>query len=189
MLKSDLGSTVDGLFIEACGNGDVSLMETIIIEGESQESLDQVDSRIVKRVDFNRRINGDTPLMTAARNGHINVIKLLMKQPELDLNVIGGQHKTTALMIAFSKQNSELCSKMLALDQEKKIDVNIPGKNGETVLIRACILNEMRIVYQLMEYESIDVNAKNLNGETAFDIAFFKGFKDLVAILKKSIKK
>ena len=194
LLESKLGLRVEGLFIAACGKGDIHLMQTIIDEVDEEEDGDEVDNpsiwnvSMIRNVDINFKQQGYTPLMTAVRNRHLDAVKLLMEQPSLEPNIKGGPHNsTTALMIAFSNNHLDVALKMLEMDSTRKLlDVNIPENRGQTVLIKACMLNDVDIVYRLLKYPNIQVNAKNKNGETAFEIAFFKGFWTMVDLLRKA---
>ena len=58
----------------------------------------------------------------------------------------------------------DVALKMLEMDSTRRLlDVNIPENSGETVLIKACMLNDVDIVYRLLKYPNIQVNAKNKN--------------------------
>lgn len=71
------------------------------------------------------------------------------------------------------------------------LDINVKSSNGYTMLhyacvnacVNACASNRLDIVRRLLEIENLDTEATNMFGQTAFNLAVFKGSDELIQLL------
>ena len=106
--------------------------------------------------------DGRTPLSWAAAEGHEGVVRILIKQHDVDINANdeGGQ---TPLSWA-AKNGHEAVVRLLV--ERNDIDINAKGKYGRTPLLWAAKNGHEAVVRLLVERKDIDINAKVLRGYT-----------------------
>jgi ankyrin repeat protein len=67
------------------------------------------------------------------------------------------------------------------------LDINAKSSYGYTMLhyacVSKCVSNRLDIVRRLLEIENLDTEATNMFGQTAFNIAVFKGSDELIQLL------
>ena len=103
----------------------------------------------------------------AARHGHLDIVKLLLQHPDIDVN-LQDKDDCTALMIAIIGGNKDIVELLLKyenIEKHKKINVNLPGPDDCTALILAVEANnveenKLEMVKLLLEHPGIDINAK-----------------------------
>ncbi|KYQ93926.1 hypothetical protein DLAC_04923 [Tieghemostelium lacteum] len=103
--------------IDAAKRGESESVEEYILDPECKPDINAKDS------------NGDTPLHWAARNGHDDVIKVLVKY-KADVNILNNS-KETPLHKAAWKNNLEA---VRALVIDGRANVAILNKDGSTAL-------------------------------------------------------
>jgi len=104
-------------FCTACIKGDVSRVKKMIKRG-----VDINDDGMARTT---------TPLMCASRNGHVEIVNLLVENgADIDFK---DPMNCTALYYAVSSEHVEIIEILL----KHKANVNIPDKDGETVLDHA----------------------------------------------------
>ena len=110
-------------------------------------------------IDVNALSKGSTPLVNAVYGGCINIVKHLLKQDKIQVNLCDDTGQTP-LAAACRKGNIELVK---LLTQVKDIDVNILSMK-ESPLMIACANSHTRVaLLLLMEYENIEVNLQQRN--------------------------
>lgn len=107
---------------------------------------------------------GLTPLMTAARAGHLEVMRLLIAAGA-NINLFNDEYETCALFQAMAWRNVEAV-KVLT---DAGADVNLFGKNGFTALMHAAYKADRSLIKHLVS-AGADIRAKNSDGQTALDI-------------------
>ena len=136
-------------------------------------------------VDIN--MSGDVwspPLMTAARYGNLDSLKLLLEN-----NVYVGAKRLngTALhsaMLRDAKQSDETCEIIRRLIKAG-VDVNAPDNGSRTALHCAVLRDpgpEEKVVWCLIE-AGVDIEAEDLNKETALNLAVRRGYLTTVRLL------
>jgi len=95
---------------------------------------------------------GMSGLMLSAKNGHIEIVKLLMKLSKLNLN-IQDKSGTTALLHATRRGQWEIVKLLL---DEPTLNVNLQDESGWTSLMIASRKGKM--VDQFLERKDIDIN-------------------------------
>eukprot|EP01006_Ploeotia_vitrea_P000849 TRINITY_DN103767_c0_g1_i1.p1 TRINITY_DN103767_c0_g1~~TRINITY_DN103767_c0_g1_i1.p1 ORF type:complete len:583 (-),score=42.81 TRINITY_DN103767_c0_g1_i1:400-1980(-) len=137
-------------------------------------------------------------------------VKVLLKEPEVDVNFQGGTDRKTPLMVAAMKGYTEICqllldagasltltdaegnsALMLAImyKHEETVDllisdetVNIVNENGMTGLMFAGQVGSVEIVSQLLDYHA-DVHVEDYNERTAVAWAAERGHWGVVDLL------
>lgn len=68
-------------------------------------------------------------------------------------------------------------------------DLNLQNRNGNTALILACYIPNIKIISILLDTENIDLNIKNIYGETALIYSCYNSRQDIILMLlnKKDI--
>jgi ankyrin repeat protein len=161
---------------------------------------------------FNKDTNGVLPLQTAAANGEMNVLELLLDN-KADVNakdntggtalgeaLIYGHKDVVELLLA---HNADVNARdndgttplhlaamvrnqdMLELLLAHKADVNATNNVGVTSLHEAVSWNYKEVVELLLSHKA-DVNAKDEYGATPLHYAASKGYKDIVELLLAS---
>jgi hypothetical protein len=110
---------------------DMQLYGNKLLKAAGQGYVSNINKLLKENPELNinvQRRDGNTPLMMAAMNGHLNVVlKLLNKEADVDLQNNNGD---TALMLAVRYGRERVVLKLL----NKEADVNLENKKGETAL-------------------------------------------------------
>ena len=185
------------LFLYASRYGYIEIIETLIKKTANAASSDNTSFIAAIRQAYNnihkiltepkgvnaRNEDGETALMQASENGHIEIVKALLKVEEVNVNA-RNEDGETALMLAYKSGHTEIVKTLV---KAKSIGASINKKSFDaTVLMRASENGHTEIVKALLEAEGIDVNAKNSDGETALMWASRDGRTETVKILLKA---
>lgn len=91
---------------------------------------------------------GDRPLSVAARNGHFNIVKLLVEQGKADLSVENNLHEN-ALMGAMCKGHSEIANYLFDAPEDKS---KVVKNSDEQTILGAAIMNgDMELLEKLIK--------------------------------------
>ncbi|CAL4122180.1 unnamed protein product, partial [Meganyctiphanes norvegica] len=131
------------------------------------------------------RTNGATPLVMAAKNGHLNCVEYLVERCSADLEQVGsvvfdGETIDGAppLWCAAAAGHLEVVSYVLQHDA----NVNATTKTNSTPLRAACFDGHFEIVKYLVEH-SADIEVANRHGHTCLMIACYKGHYEIARYL------
>ena len=105
--------------------------------------------------------NGTTPLMWAVSFKHNSIVKLLLDQPAVDVNV-KDKWGQTALHDAASANNAE-GARMLLL--HKDISANVIDNDGCTALMRAVALESEEVLRELVKHQRVGLDVGRLEGD------------------------
>ena len=106
-----------------------------------------------------------SPLMLAARDGHLAAVKFLLERKAVVDRA--NDDGVTALLSAAARGRTEIAACLL----DHRADINKPGKHsGFTPLMKAARLNRVSCVKLLLERKA-DMTAKSPRGTTAIDVA------------------
>lgn len=160
---------------QAGGSNIKQLNEAIRVDDKAQIS------KLLKSVGVNAQDDeGMTPLMNAAQEGNIPVLKEILKlKPQLEIkNKVGD----TALAIAVGGDQIE-ATKIL-IGAGANVDITVSGENSDTLLIAAARSNAEAARLILEKNKSL-VNKTNKLGETALMESVKFGYNDIAKILLK----
>jgi len=119
-------------------------------------------------------------LIWAAEKGYKEIVNLLLKQPDININIKDCQG-FTALMCAAEQGHREVIELLL---NHPDIDVNVQNNKGSTALMQAAYNGHKEVVKQLLSYPNININIKTRNGGTALDAATCMGHIDIANMLR-----
>ena len=126
----------------------------------------------------NQEKDGWTALMLASRNGHFQVVELLLKE-HADINT-QKEDGWTALMLASRYGHFQVVELLL----KKHADINIQNKNGVTALMLASEDGHIHVIELLLK-EYAEINTQEKGGHTALTIASQNGHIQVVELLLK----
>lgn len=160
------------------------------------ELVNYVLSQGEAKMNAARANDGATALFIAAKNGHANVIRLLLAhdkhietfkhwldydQEQINVNAVCTTDGATALFIAAEKGHTKVVRFLLAHD---KIDVNAASTvDGATALFIAAQNGHTEVVRHLLAQPQTNVNAARTDGATALYMAAQNGHADVVKLL------
>jgi ankyrin repeat protein len=167
----------------AAQHGIVSMVQALLEHRNQQEVLD---------VDVNAKDNqGMTALMLAAQHGIVSMVQALLfhhnQQGVLDVDVNAKSNLgETALMWA-AKSNNIPTLQMLLVHRNQQgefdLDVNAKDNLGYTALMHAAWYDNLPFVQALLLNARINVNLRNKDGRTAYEIAVKNGHFSIALML------
>lgn len=110
---------------------------------------------------------GQTPIMFAATNGHLDVVKLLFDTDGIDLNW-RDKHGMSLLAHGVTSSHANVAEFLI---NSGKFDLNAVDVTGNTPLMHASQWGLGRVVKALLETGKVDVNLKSPCGRTALAYA------------------
>ena len=135
---------------QAVAAGNITEVEQMVKAGASLKGRDK---------------DGNTPLHVAAAKGQVDMLKYLMAQPDVDVNVQESRG-STALMLAATNGNGPVIAALL----EKGADLKVASNDGSTALHRAAAAGWAEVVDQLLA-AGADPQAVDKKGRTPMEVA------------------
>jgi hypothetical protein len=118
-------------------------------------------------------INGHTPLMLAAMNGHINVLDFLLKQ-NVNVNHQDIENEDSLLHFLVKRERNkalEFVLKWNAQEEENgRLDIDIKNKQGRTALHCAADCANEQAIYYLYSFDAY-TNMLDLENKTPLNLA------------------
>lgn len=160
----------------ACLSGDIEVVEEIL--QKSVININVIDTDV-----------GDTPLIFAVRNGHLNVVKRLLQHPHIDVNAPGTRGLTPLMWSIFclgsidNEDYGQYFDIFTTLMEVPLLQLVRSCVLGATVLHYACHGNLVYILKLLCNDSRCNpafVNKKDTFGDTALMKAVWKGHLDIV---------
>jgi len=102
--------------------------------------------------------NLDSSFHRACEKGHIDIVKQLLKDENVDVNKISEDDDTTPFYVACEEGHIEIVKLLLS---DSRIDPNIPNENGKTSFYCACERGDVELVKLLLNDNRIDINQAN----------------------------
>jgi ankyrin repeat protein len=153
------------------------------LEAVEEGDLDKI-KKIFNKPGFNVNVkdkDGNTPLIIASREGHTDIVKVLLDKGA-DIDVVDKSSiGTTALIIALKGSHTDIAELLV----EKGADVKIKDRHGFTALMCASYFGYTKMVKLLIE-KGADINAKEVGGKTAFDLAKNEEIRKLLGKMENS---
>ena len=136
------------------------------------------------KVNVNAWNGYDSPLSLAVLLDHLEVIKILLRQPDIRLDIGHRAGNITALGLAVAAQRYDIVDIFL---KSGRVEVNMVSSPGhQTPLIRAVTASQRGTVRMLVEMGKVNLNAIDANGQTASDYAATSGKHDVIDLLQKA---
>ena len=112
------GGSLNNVFLRACQNGILSQIAQNLFN--VVDTSDTLDTNVVEKVD------GNTGLILAVRENHEDVVRFLLENTDIDVNV-ANKFGYTALMLAAQNGNTNIINMLL---QQPDIDIDLVNKAG-----------------------------------------------------------
>ena len=154
-----------------------------LIESAKQNRLHVVKKMLAFGEDVNQiDPQGYTALMWACQMGHVNMVSLLLRRRNIQINLRTAQ-VGTALLLAVTKNQVDVVRILLA--SRRRVDVNLPTANSSfTALMIASRMNFAPIARILLAHRDIDIHLKNKDGNTALKIATLYNANTIVQMIE-----
>jgi ankyrin repeat protein/serine/threonine protein kinase len=125
-----------------------------------------------------------TALIMASYQGHIDIVRLLLRDKDVDANAQDDADGASALMAASYQGHEEIV--LALLKNKKKVDINARDVYAETALYKASSQGHTKVVRVLLQHDdNLDANLKDADGKTALVAASNKGHVEIVRDLLK----
>ncbi|KIL85476.1 ankyrin repeat-containing [Fusarium avenaceum] len=142
------------LLAEAAYIGSTKLVETLLVKYKVDPNATWMEEN-----SFNR--DGLTPIMIAAHEGHVPIVRLLLDHKSIQLDV--AHNCGTALSLAASRGFANIVQMLMA---DGRININQKNDYGSTPLLLAVSGPREEAVVALLESDTIDVNSQDSSGIT-----------------------
>lgn len=153
--------------------------ELPIIKAIYAQNIDIIKYLIARKVNlYATDLSGQTAMMICARNGFLDIAKLLLTAG-YDLNQSISTTDQTVLGLAVWNNHLKMVQWLL----NNGANVDIVDNQGWTPLMIAAYSGFTDIVTELLKHHP-DTAKKNNRGLTAFDLAVFRNHPDIVGLLK-----
>jgi len=123
-----------------------------------------------------KNAKGRTPLSLAARYGRAGVVRLLLREPAIDVNSVD-KTNSTPLLLAATRGHEEVVRLLL---NDKRVEVDTQDKRNGTPLHRALFWGQEAVVRLLIEDQRSDINLQNIGNPTPLHSAAFWGYSPVV---------
>lgn len=122
-------------------------------------------------------------LLSATTYGCENIVDLLLKQQNIDVNIKSREDRRTALMLAIQHSRQNIANLLL---KHQNINVNLLDYKERNALIYAAIRGNKEIFELLIKKGIDDINHADNNGKnTALIQAASRGYEEIVELLLK----
>ena len=119
-------------------------------------------------------LNGFTCIHFAITEGHLNVVEYLADK----ILEVKDENGRSPLGHACYWGNIEAVKCLI----DKGANM-VTGQNGETALMEAVYVGRWAIIKLLVEKYKVDVNVKDINGQTAYDVAVKEDYDSIMEYL------
>ncbi len=172
---SILGITICAVLLMCSASFSAQNLE--LVEAAQKGDLKRVQDLLNKGADVEtKNSDGITPLMAAAFNNHLEIMKLLLER-EANVNVMA--NGVSLLMVSSTMGQTPVVKLLL----EWEADANAKDSSGVTSLMAASYEGHFDVVKLLIENKA-DIHAKSKDGDSALLAATAKGHTKIVELLK-----
>ena len=152
-----------------------------VLFGAAQDGCPETVEQLVRHsVDINLPLyDGTSPLCSAARNGHIKVVSILLGTPGIQVNQ-ATEKGVSPITIAAQYGHKDI----VRLLHKKGADPNIKTAGGTTALHVACLRGHTAVIQTLL-HAGADMDARMKTGKryTAVEIAQLMNHREVMSIL------
>lgn len=160
-----LAEAVQQALVCACAQGHCEIVEELL--EMPKVKIDDPDS-----------VTGETALVAAAKNGHIDIITSLLAR---SARVDGTNKKRVNALIAATKEGHVAVVERLL--QFSGVDLSNRDDEGKTALIYACQENHMEIINLFLVQEGVDTELVDNEGMTALSWSCLRGHLTATSVL------
>lgn len=161
----------DAMLVIASSKGYAEIVETLC-------NTEDIDVNIRNRLDGFDSAFEDAPLHCAIENNHVEVVKILLRKPEVDLDAL--DHRGMKALHSAAADSLDALEILLGLPGA---DVNVLDRWKCTPLYSATAAGSIDAIQVLLEIPDVDVNAQNSRGDTALHCACALGNIEAVGCL------
>nr|ACO12369.1 E3 ubiquitin-protein ligase SINAT3 [Lepeophtheirus salmonis] len=161
-------------------------------------AADSGNTERVKDLLFNQNKDGNsrnclgcTPLLYACGSGHLETVKVILDHPSVDINR-SNNDRLTSFMLAMQGGNEghgrnvrEKMKRLMDLPATTD-DLEWTRHDHWTALMEACNFGHRDIVEYLVSISNIDLEAINLRGQRAEDVALSRGHEEIADYIKNA---
>ena len=155
-----------------------TLLHQAALSGDLDKARESLETGMYN-VNDTRGIAKETPLYSACRGGHLDMVRMLISEFKADMNIVD-RMGITPLHEAAECGNEDVA---LALINEFGCDTNIRGWNGRTVLHSACGGECVALVRTLIRDHNADVNEQDYDNDTPLHRAILCRKEDVALAL------
>ena len=152
---------MDSLLWNLCYKGNIEEVRAALGRGEDVNCLNN-NSNI-----YSHRLQ-QTGLMLAVMNKHNSIVKLLLEQPTVDLNLTDHQGYT-ALHYAANHNNVEAVQLLLA--DSRFHSVNLKDSHGKTPVMNAIFYKKNGALRELVANPSVDLDTRDGEGRSLEEVS------------------
>ena len=145
--------------------------------------VDRVNLNFKSNVIFDNFEAPEVPLLCAAARGDETMIRLILKNKSIDINV-RDSHGINAIWLACLYGHGEV----MHILAEEGIEVLVTNREGINLLHLAASQNYYQIVKMLLNSD-FPIFKECKNGMTAFQIAALKGYTEILSFMIQYVKK
>ncbi|XP_027724368.1 2-5A-dependent ribonuclease [Vombatus ursinus] len=164
-------------FMEAACYGQVDALE-FLYENGAQVNLGRQTSEEQKKLCK----GGNTALMDAAEQGHVNVLKILLEKMQADVNARDNMGRNALIHSLLNPKNKNV-KEIVRLLLKYRADVNVRGEKGKTPLLLAVEKEDGELVHIMLEHDGIAINDRDNDGNTALLVAVKNDQYDIAQLL------
>ncbi|CAK8676689.1 unnamed protein product [Clavelina lepadiformis] len=177
--------------LKEMSSSDLEILQQTIFTAAKEGKLKQLKSCLASKTSSqvkaltSTKVEGSTPLITASREGHLEVVQFLITKCHTDLQqrgsvVFDGETIEDAppLWCAAAAGHFNIVKCLI----QHKADPNCTTQTNSTPLRAACFDGHIGIVKYLLEHKA-DFEIANRHGHTCLMIACYKGHTEIVKTL------
>eukprot|EP00798_Chlamydomonas_sp_ICE-L_P031208 gene31208-6357_t len=155
-----------------------------ILGHESHETICWILISVMGRAVNDLDDSGYAPLHLASDNGHARVVKQLLQATGVDVNIRTQNQRCTPLHLAATYGHHEAVRCLLQGSPTcGKGDANLRDNNRRTALLIATVAGHDKVVLELVNDESVELEAPDCVGNTALHVACREGLVRVVRVL------
>ena len=117
-----------------------------------------------------RTRDGSCPLTLALREGHADVLQILLSVPDLDLSVTDGGGRNVG-QIAVEEEGGERQRCVEMLSRDRRVDWNIKNSDGDTPVMFCLKTNKIEMARCLINTPGVDLDTVDRDGKYLETIA------------------